>query len=124
MSDIEIRIAIAEACGWLVTQADFKSYSLRSPEGKEWHSFDYPEIAWTANVIPNYPNDLNAMHEAIRSLDRFQQRDLVACLRSKLMTEKGDDVDDALALLLATPAQLSEQFVRTIGKWNEPKATQ
>ena len=90
------RIAIAEACGTL-----------------QW-SYALPQKCVAASV-PDYLNDLNAMHDA-----------------EKVLTEKGANAwfvyIELIVRLNATPfehstivhataAQRAEAFLRTIGKW-------
>ena len=64
MSDNEIRIAIAEACKWTISGETNSS---------EFHSIQgFPKggnLTDKQVEIPDYPNDLNAMHEAEGSLD-------------------------------------------------------
>ena len=55
MNDTEQRIAVAEACGWTRLRSHPLSRWL-SPHGGSWYD------------APNYINDLNAMHEAEKTL--------------------------------------------------------
>lgn len=65
MNDQEQRIAIAEACGWqMALSPDY--LGLHRPVGKP-----RPQGLW--QTIPNYLNDLNAMHEAEKVLTHEQQ---------------------------------------------------
>ena len=96
------RVAIAEACGWEPL-----------PEG-HFHP-DNP----IGQTMPNYLNDLNAMHEAEKIIPsqlfhvdywqkgygRFQQ-----ILSGLTITPYS-----------ATASQRAEAFLRTIGKWEEAK---
>ena len=97
------RVAIAEACG-RVQRAD----GFWFPAGKYYGSAG----------IPNYLNDLNAMHEA-----------------EELFYAKSDTLEGAERMrdysrwlcniakypLRAKAAQRAEAFLRTIGKWEECK---
>ena len=100
MTPQQQRIAIAEACGW------------------KW------EILWTGELngkpigeqgpfreVPDYLNDLNAMHEAQKVLTGDQ----VAAYVTTLCLE----VQPKPMLHAATAAQRAEAFLRTIGKWEE-----
>ena len=92
MSPRAQRIAIAEACGWK------------------------DEIVKAFHGLPDYLNDLNAMHEA-----------------EELFYAKADTLEGAERMrgystwlchlakypLRATAAQRAEAFLRTIGKWEE-----
>ena len=67
MTDNEIRIAIAEACGWK------KEYTFTSQEfgscGEEVQAWISPSGETSVVKIPNYPADLNAMAEAEKYFD-------------------------------------------------------
>jgi hypothetical protein len=98
MNPEQQRIAIAEACG-------------------KWHSgwpHEYMNQADRLRHIPDYLNDLNAMHEAEKLLVRLQW---VSYLR-RLQTLCDESVTWPIH---ATAAQRAEAFLRTIGKWEESK---
>lgn len=111
MSQEEQRIAIAEACGWKCNgHADqiaatvgweFACQFVIAPEGK----------LVTHNSIPDYLNDLNAMHEAENSLTTAQMTTMSQYLYRRLGMLWG----------FATASQRAEAFLRTIGKWKEAK---
>ena len=89
------RIAIAEACGWRT--------GYRDPEA--WHP------------LPDYLNDLNAMHEAEKVLSRgegYHQKGGFGLYKTALA-----EVCDEQHPIDATAAQRAEAFLRTIGKWEE-----
>jgi hypothetical protein len=94
------RIAIAEACGW-------SGMSLGSVVG-------FTPKKKLATVIPDFLNDLNAMHEAEKVLTYEQWSRYVDYLI---------DGEDSTApyrgyeAIHATAAQRAEAFLRTIGKW-------
>ena len=79
--------------------------------------------------IPNYHGDLNAMHEAERTLTSKQPivyiRALVAILDHVhsngeiTLTDVCDDVEIAYHCTVATSPQRAEAFLRTVGKWND-----
>lgn len=94
MTDKQINKAIAEACGW------------RKEDGV---------YMWTANGIDctcyelwDWANDLNAMHEAEKTLDEEQWHDYVEHV--------GGTWEQAMH---ATARQRAEAFLRTLGKWEE-----
>ena len=98
MNPEQQRVAIAEACG-------------------KWHSgwpHEYMNQADRLRHIPNYLNDLNAMHEAEKGLVRLQW---VSYLR-RLQTLCDESVTWPIH---ATATQRAEAFLRTIGKWEECK---
>ena len=94
MTNEEINIAIAEACGYKT--------GYRDPEA--WHP------------LPDYLNDLNAMHDAeelfyakpdtLEGAERMRDYSKWLCLIAKYP-------------LRATAAQRAEAFLKTIGKWKE-----
>jgi hypothetical protein len=62
LSDEEKRIKVAELCGW-------RRGALRD-DGSSWWAKPgcRGQYTWTAASIPDYLNDLNAMHKAVESL--------------------------------------------------------
>jgi hypothetical protein len=97
MTDEQINAAIAEACGWTDVTASHRS-------GKA-PSADYVG----SEFLPDYCNDLNAMHEAEKVL-----RD------KELLFEYGMHISNSHHyeyLLRATARQRAEAFLRTLGKW-------
>lgn len=108
MSPSEIRIAIAEAC----------PHILRRIEHGFWEYFDSRERQWTGCRNNDPVNDLNAMHEAEKTL-----------MELGLYTEHLERIcRNQSALKFASPgvwsvhataAQRAEAFLRTIGKWKE-----
>lgn len=112
MTDQEINIAIAEACGWTNIrtknlpqfQDDRRTYLLGTLSGSE-------EIH-----IPAYSNDLNAMHEAEKTLTGKQVLEYVPILNR--CTKCFSHITPAI-MIFATARQRAEAFLRTIGKWKE-----
>lgn len=99
MNKEQQRIAIAEACGWKPNPFEMDMCGQVFPQSP-----------------PDYPNDLNAMHEAEKVLNYEQLADMAEFI--------GVDADQAPAdswniLLRATAAQRAEAFLRTINKWEE-----
>ena len=103
------RIAIAEACGWT-------NVAPRIVKNVKHQGDDITVGIWSDNGwIPNYLNDLNAMHDAEKVLpagqwDRYAQwlRELTSSNRRFLIAH-------------ATASQRAEAFLRAIGKWKEAK---
>jgi hypothetical protein len=92
MTPEEQRTAIAEACGWKT--------GYRDPEA--WHP------------LPDYLNDLNAMHEAEKGLVSLQWVSYSRRLQTLC--------DESFTWPIhATASQRAEAFLRTIGKWKEAK---
>ncbi len=93
MSPEKQRIAIAEVCGW--SKADAKrGYTLSQ----------------FTEQVPDYLNDLNAMHEAEDELSGNQYMVYATIL---------DSVEGSLFGIRATARQRAEAFLRTLGKWEE-----
>jgi len=72
-------------------------------------------------------SDLNAMHDALRTLNRDQRNtyinELLEIVRDELAdTETEEDpVAEDFAWCCATPEQCAEAFLKTINKWEESK---
>ena len=96
MTKEEQRIAIAEACGWKT--------GYRDPEA--WHP------------LPDYLNDLNAMHEALKTLNEDQMVSMDHHLDVVVGNGK-QGLNYEYFLWSATAAQLAEAFLFTVGKWKE-----
>jgi hypothetical protein len=104
MSDVQINIAIAEACGFYKE----KPWS----NGSEcWGHKDYPPHVGFEE-IPDYCNDLNAMHEAEKILSDESHADY-ACELVKTIRQNGEWFES----VSATAAQRAEAFLRTINYW-------
>ncbi len=107
------RIAIAEACGWRMG-----TETVEHIDGYQWTE---TRKFWTSPTrktysLPDYLNDLNAMHEA-----------------EELFYAKADTLEGAERMrgystwlchlakypLRATASQRAEAFLRTIGKWQD-----
>lgn len=101
MTDDEINVAIAQACGWWGNR---KGNCMRPPNCTDMYC-----------EIPNYCSDLNAMHEA----------------EKVLLKDGGDSdlyMDYLMEVVVAAPAGLSNHatarqrakaFLRTLGLWKE-----
>jgi hypothetical protein len=114
MTQEQQRIAIAEACGWKNVDAG---------SGRVWgvttrHKGTPSEFDVCVDV-PNYPFDLNAMHDAEKMLttDQFEQYRWILWDICKQVRVK----DWYRCYLSSTAAQRAEAFLRTIGKWKEAK---
>lgn len=102
------RIAIAEFCGW----KDIKTNTV-------------PHMTFIGLVgtcdgsphlpIPNYLEDLNAMHEAEKLLTREQQR-----LYTRLLhPEYVDNLSGDWCVLHSAAGKRADAFTKVIGKWEE-----
>lgn len=114
MTDTEIRTAIAEACGW-INQG--KAKGIPTLEHRWTRQGVHPQFVNT-DSLPDYPNDLNAMHEAESILTPSQLGDYQNDLMDVLIRDAKKDNADYW-LIKATARQRAEAFLRTIGKWKE-----
>ena len=94
------RIKIAEACGWKNIKMGMNGITLLGG------------IGGRRKPIPDYLNDLNAMHEAEKVLDIVVER---GEYREYLSFITGGEVE----MIYATAAQRAEAFLRTLDKWEE-----
>jgi hypothetical protein len=98
MSDDEINAAIAESLGWSLAGTSIRA---GRPPGADYVGSEF---------IPNYCNDLNAMHEAEEFLSGNSWIGYVNTLA---------DIEGTLFGIRATARQRAEAFLRTLGKWKE-----
>jgi uncharacterized protein (DUF1810 family) len=96
MTNEKINIAIAKACGWSNDDIE-RGYAL---------------CQFTED-IPDYCNDLNAMHEAEKSLNQIQAR----AYSDFLGQSEQDGTWAGCHCFHQTAAQRAEAFLRTINKW-------
>lgn len=114
MTPEQQRIAIAKACGW----TDFdnlladKIGGMRGWQGRKWHMSKKSDDCWYP--LPDYLNDLNAMHEAEGVLTISQRNRYGAILHTGFNPE---GMHQCYYALSATAAQRAEAFLRTIEKW-------
>lgn len=107
MTPEQQRIAIAEACGWRIKRRDITGFNVWEPDAK----LPAQLCNNLENKIPNYLNDLNAMHEA--------ERVLTSDLRIDYLEEVSAFTGSYGASLYATAAQRAEAFLRTLNLWKE-----
>jgi len=123
MTPEQQRIAIAEVCGLFRIMPLRRTTRKGAPDQngvKLWYCNEHHGGAASYVEVPDYLNDLNAMHEAEKFLSRgehynqtgefglyVKNLDLVRCGR--------------LHLIEATAAERAEAFLRTISKWEETK---
>ena len=124
MSPDSQRIAIAEACGWTKCRLAIKGAG--APErGKS--PYGVPPRRGYEVSLPNYTQDLNAMHEVEETLTEHEWNQMFEWLihirwRDANATERhGIGKQKALSPSRATAAQRAEAFLRTIGKWEGAK---
>jgi len=100
-------ITIAEACGWKKLEGGY---------------YQDPRFSWRRIFpyqMPEYLNDLNAMHEAEKVL--LAKKEIPNIYSYLLEIEKitGSPDDCTYLVLCATASQRAEAFLRTLGLWEE-----
>ena len=95
------RIAIAEACGWANIRWNGVRYN--------WVGHR-PETARDDYALPDYLNNLNAMHEAEKTMGDAQ-------LWVEYQSYLSDAMEHVGWLYHATAAQRAEAFLRTLNLW-------
>ena len=104
------RIAIAEACGWVFRDggnfAGVAQKLVEPPHGRLTHIMTHKAAI---RSTPDYLNDLNAMHEAEKTLDYNDLNDM----------EESVSFHFGVTPFHATASQRAEAFLRTVGKWEE-----
>jgi len=123
------RIVIAEVCGW--KRVPERDHLL--PDGvlqalPECFVHDEEETVWTEHDLPDYLNDLNAMHEAEKTLTKDKTKPLSTDQRCLFINHLGKIIgcwtvvhehNTLFQLAHATAAQRAEAFLRTIEKWKD-----
>ena len=106
------RIAIAEACGWVEHEINSDSWYKNSG-----HKFSAPTGTSPflgRHSIPDYLTDLNAMHEAEKTLQHYGA--FVDVLAEVIKQPR-----QSIIIVHATASQRAEAFLKTIGKWEASK---
>lgn len=118
MTQEEQKVAIATACGWSHIEnistirigGTYVGYPSKNP------------ILGERQKLPDYINDLNAMHEAEKALQDkcLFWPDYVDELSKMFRVGfPGKDATNWSQMCHATAAQRAEAFLKTIGKWEE-----
>lgn len=100
------RIAIAEACGWTKCE---RTRSAMRIWVKDQRRFAYLE------KLPDYLNDLNAMHEAEKTIDPDEYANYEQQLRNTYPVCMGG----GFHLLNATASQRACAFLKTLNLWKD-----
>jgi hypothetical protein len=110
MNPEQKRLAIAEACGWIVKSKGSFTFvyppNKTTGNGYQVNDIMHPKII---RLLPDYLNDLNAMHEAEKTLTPTQQNDY--CFTIMDIQNSGG----GFARLHATAAQRADAFISTLG---------
>lgn len=131
MTNEQINIAIAELTGLDVIhdpagpkdRSEAWKTGFFTPKAAKQRRISWPSSA-VIKVVPDYCNDLNAMHEAEQTLWRMDWRfrdEFIDHLARVINPIHGYRMQEGIDLLDATAAQRAEAFVKTLGKWEEAK---
>lgn len=113
------RIAIAEACGWrgiseqfLVGYAPWRT----EPYSDRVNACPIADIdCIPLDPLPDYLNDLNAMHDAVKSLPQNIKPRYFACLCA--VVSSAITLNGYSEVTEATAAQRAEAFGKTLNLW-------
>jgi hypothetical protein len=112
MTNEQINIAIAETCGWKLHPQD--RWIVIPPNS--------PHSVQPLSTIPDYCNDLNAMHEAEKTLN-FEQAEFFEDELCDVAKKENDVLENPLpwrfSVCHANARKRAEAFLKTIGKWEE-----
>lgn len=121
MTDQEINIAIAEACGWSRLKQP-----IRINRGYQGYGNAFWQNAVGVPYIecPNYCNDLNAMAQAEKTLTRDQWGDYCFWITERIdicqpVDHAAQTPEERFCTLHATARQRAEAFLKTLGKWKK-----
>lgn len=110
MTDQEINVAIAKECGWTVINDTLCDPRAVVKNGVQTGEVDMNPVA----SLPDYCNDLNAMHDAENTLNMdYPSTELAITFYGYLVKS----VRSNILCVHATARQRAEAFLRTIGKW-------
>jgi hypothetical protein len=98
MTDEQINQSIAEACGIVGRSGEI----YKTPDG------------WSVDC-PQFCTDLNAMHDAEKTIFSYY----ATVYSNKLAKVTGAEMSDHTDYFCATARQRAEAFLRTLGKWEE-----
>lgn len=117
MTDQEINIAIAEKCGWRIVRERGCATTVWNPDGT------FAGLWTTHNIIPipDYCSDLNAMHEAEKTIVGTSTWGAYHCwivcvLDAFVDSDLGCDSD---LYIHATARQRAEAFLLTFNLWRD-----
>ena len=107
------RIAIAEACGWVIEKV-WDGSLIGKPKNEQGPMDD----------LPDYLHDLNAMHQAEKILTFEQQTDymyILATTDTLSIPPTQFTLNEGWYLTHATSAQRAEAFLKTLNLWDNNK---
>jgi hypothetical protein len=125
VTDNEIRIAVAEACGYetMMASPDLmwnkkENRAVIKPGTKVEAARLRMKMEYVIGkqTLPDYPNDLNAMHEAVMAQPPQMRLTINQQLMESLRPNEAYIMDRTIN---ATARQRAEAFLRVLGKWKE-----
>lgn len=122
MTNEQIRIAMAEVDGWFIAPKHWKHNGHLYPNIDTWIPPHYvnwqydtmPAGTMLGDLPPDYPKDLNAVHEVEK---KFQDNGAIDSERNQY--DKWLWGVTAGRTISATALQRCEAILRTLGKWVE-----
>jgi hypothetical protein len=105
------RIAIAKACGWKREWMPDAGWVIYRPDGSVCYSDPDPKADWETHRLPDYLNDLNAMHEAEKMLTHEQEKEYAYQLEAACCPREYG--------WHATASQRSAPYIKVLGLWEE-----
>jgi len=100
-------IAIAKACGWIQSKSStWDQWWYRKKGNRTYHPFP-----------PDYLNDLNAMHDAEKTLDPIRQCRYAETLYKLIKLMVGNHAVSGFMEIHVTAAQRAEAFLKTLNLW-------
>lgn len=127
----EMRKAIAEHLGWKLYQFNFAMRSwvaLREPgfdPGERdavsevfevgWEACEYLPFSWGG--VPNWPEDLNAMREALAQLPEELEEEFMHFLCSIHGANPSEPLFTCFDVLTCKPQVYAKAFLKAVGKW-------
>lgn len=101
MTDQEINVAIAEACGWT---------EIRAAKLKSFELYGIEPIEKLRDRVPNFCNDLNACHE---------MEEWILASPFTYTQAWHDELSKIPMTYHATALQRCQAFLKAVGKWKE-----
>ncbi len=127
MSPDAQRITIAEERGWRTSECTVcgaPGHVAYSPNGAVFYAeASCLRSAALVRVIPDYLNDLNAIHEAEPTIltSRLMLAEWERHIRAITLRDAAEGSGLYERIIRATAAQRCEAFLRTIGQWDDSK---
>lgn len=119
MTDSEINIAIAKACGWTFAWPTTGPSAANKSEHVNRCSWSRPN-GWKLERLPNYCHDLNAMHEAEAMITVGEIGRWLSNISNLVMPQsRYHPMDLQWWSVRATARQRAEAFLRVKGLWKE-----